>query len=196
MVLLDTPFRHDQVPGTVACDPLGCQGTNNPSAARQAPRRARLSEVGDITKVRADPPSRVQDWPRLRIGQVSRLLEVETSTLRYWEEVFPQVRPHRRRGQRLYRTRDLDVLTRIKQLLYVDGYTIRGAREVLDHERSAPAGADESTAEPEQAAATPVAESSASERTQSSLEAARRELESILEQLQRPAGPNASEFGA
>ena len=138
-----------------------------------------------------DPPSRTQDWPRLRIGQVSRLLEVETSTLRYWEEVFPQVRPHRRRGQRLYRTRDLDVLTRIKQLLYVDGYTIRGAREVLDHERSAPAGADESTIDPEQAAATPVAESSASEPTQSSLEAARRELESILEQLQRPAGPNA-----
>jgi len=127
----------------------------------------------------------------LRIGHVSRLLGVETSTLRYWEEVFPQVRPHRRRGQRLYRTSDLDVLTRIKQLLYVDGYTIRGAREVLDHEREAIAGAEGSTRTDGQAAETPVADTSASERTQSSLEVARRELEAILEQLQRPAGPNA-----
>jgi DNA-binding transcriptional MerR regulator len=122
--------------------------------------------------------SQPPDWPRFRIGQASRLLGVDSSTLRYWEEVFPQLRPHRRRGQRLYRRSELDLLTRIKQLLYEEGYTIRGAREVLQQSAATPA-----------AAPPPGAEESDRARKEELLDAARRELQSIVEQLRRPAGP-------
>jgi DNA-binding transcriptional MerR regulator len=127
-------------------------------------------------------PSPGADWPRFRIGQVSRLVGVESSTLRYWEQVFPQVRPHRRRGQRLYRQSDLDLLTRIRQLLYVEGYTIRGAREVLQQSAASPA-----------VELPPLADAGDRAGRQQRLAAARRELESILEKLRRPSGPDKAE---
>lgn len=133
------------------------------------------------------------DWPRYRIGQVSRALGVEVSTLRYWEQVFPGIEPHRRHGQRLYRESDLVLLTRIKRLLYEAGYTIRGAREAL--QRSADeAGQPEAAG---QRAESPTAAASEAARPEAGiLQAARQELEDILQQLRRPAGQQTKKFGA
>ncbi len=67
-----------------------------------------------------------------RIGEVSDIVGVEPHVLRYWEMEFKSIRPQKsRKGQRIYSRRDVDKLLRVKDLLYVQGYTIAGARKRL-----------------------------------------------------------------
>ncbi|MBX3182192.1 MAG: MerR family transcriptional regulator [Polyangiaceae bacterium] len=67
-----------------------------------------------------------------RIGEVSEIVGVEPHVLRYWETEFKTIRPQKsRKGQRIYSRRDVDKLLRVKDLLYVQGYTIAGARKQL-----------------------------------------------------------------
>ena len=67
-----------------------------------------------------------------RIGEVSKIVGVDTHVLRYWETEFPRIRPCRAKsGQRLYRQKDVECLLLVKELLHVQGYTISGARKVL-----------------------------------------------------------------
>ena len=68
-----------------------------------------------------------------RIGEVGRLSGLEQYVLRYWESEFPQLKPNKgKSGQRLYSKKDLDMVLRIKQLLYKEGYTISGARKKMN----------------------------------------------------------------
>jgi len=70
------------------------------------------------------------------IAEVSEMLGVKPHILRYWEEGFEAVRPRRTpRGVRRYRKEDVEILGRIKRLLWTEGYTIEGARKRLDQER-------------------------------------------------------------
>lgn len=81
----------------------------------------------------ADTP--IPDKLYFRIGDVAKLCGVEAYVLRFWETEFPQLKPNKSgTGQRLYRRRDVELTLRIKQLLYVDGYTIAGARQVFTAE--------------------------------------------------------------
>ncbi|GAB4303365.1 MAG: hypothetical protein Kow0090_18920 [Myxococcota bacterium] len=67
-----------------------------------------------------------------RIGEVSRLLRVKPSVLRYWESEFFSIKPSKSTaGQRLYRRTDVEKLLIIKHLLYERRYTIEGARKYL-----------------------------------------------------------------
>jgi DNA-binding transcriptional MerR regulator len=75
-----------------------------------------------------------------KIGEVCKLAEVQPYVLRYWETEFPPLAPNKSGGgQRLYTRREIDVILRIKQLLYSEGFTIAGAKKKLDLELSAPA---------------------------------------------------------
>ena len=66
------------------------------------------------------------------ISGVSALLEVPQHVLRFWESKFSSLRPLKRSGgRRYYRPDDVAVLRRIKQLLYVDGFTIKGAQKLV-----------------------------------------------------------------
>jgi DNA-binding transcriptional MerR regulator len=66
------------------------------------------------------------------IGEVSDLCAVKPHVLRYWEQEFPQLKPAKRRGNRRYYQRhDVVLIRQIRQLLYVDGFTISGARNKL-----------------------------------------------------------------
>ncbi len=86
---------------------------------------------------RLDIPER----PYFRIGQVARLLGLEAYVLRYWESRFPQLRPTRApSGHRIYRRRDLELLLRIKRLVYDQGFTLAGARRRLEEEAADPQG--------------------------------------------------------
>jgi len=70
-----------------------------------------------------------------RIGEVSEIVGVEPHVLRYWESEFPGLSPKKSSsGQRMFRRRDVELLLRIKHLLYDRKFTIEGARRVL-HER-------------------------------------------------------------
>src|SRR5260370_39273956 len=67
-----------------------------------------------------------------RIGEVSRLADLKPCVLRYWETEFPMLQPVKSSsGHRLYRQDDVDMVFRIKRLLYDEGYTIAAARRFL-----------------------------------------------------------------
>src|SRR2546430_12947060 len=75
-----------------------------------------------------------------RIGDVSRLADLKPFVLRYWETEFPMLQPMKSPGGlRLYRQEDVDMVFRIKRLLYDEGFTIAGARR---HLREKPGSAD------------------------------------------------------
>lgn len=66
------------------------------------------------------------------ISEVSEDLGVPQHVLRFWESKFTQIKPLKRGGgRRYYRPEDLALLERIRDLLYKDGYTIRGAQKFL-----------------------------------------------------------------
>jgi DNA-binding transcriptional MerR regulator len=67
-----------------------------------------------------------------RIGEVSRLTNLKPFVLRYWETEFPMLEPVKSpSGHRLYRQEDVQMVLRIKRLLYDEGFTIAGARRHL-----------------------------------------------------------------
>jgi len=66
------------------------------------------------------------------IGEVAGDIEVPAHVLRFWESKFPQLKPLKRGGgRRYYRPEDIELLRRIRQCLYQDGYTIRGVQKLL-----------------------------------------------------------------
>lgn len=74
-----------------------------------------------------------------RIGEVSRLTGTKPFVLRYWETEFPMLEPVKSSsGHRLYRQEDVDMVFRIKRLLYDEGFTIAGARRHLREQNGAP----------------------------------------------------------
>lgn len=74
----------------------------------------------------------IPDKLYFRIGEVAGLLAVEPYVLRYWESEFPSLAPKKSgTGHRLYRRKDVELLLKIKHLLYEKRYTIEGARQSL-----------------------------------------------------------------
>ena len=88
----------------------------------------------------ADPdlspePAEIPDKLYFRIGEVSDLVGVEPYVLRYWETEFPALGPKKSdTGHRMYRRKEVELLLRIKYLLYEKKYTIEGARQYLQSE--------------------------------------------------------------
>jgi DNA-binding transcriptional MerR regulator len=66
------------------------------------------------------------------ITEVSTELDLPQHVLRFWETKFSQIKPVKRRGgRRYYRPKDVALLKRIRELLYNDGYTIKGVQKLL-----------------------------------------------------------------
>jgi DNA-binding transcriptional MerR regulator len=66
-------------------------------------------------------------------AEVCQLTDTQPYVLRFWESEFPQLASGKNRsGQRVYNREDIDLIFRIKKLLYQDEYTIAGARKALD----------------------------------------------------------------
>ena len=80
------------------------------------------------------------------ISEVSDELDVPQHVLRFWEGKFSQVRPLKRGGgRRYYRPEDIDLLRRIRDLLYSEGYTIKGVQRLLREGRGKDGEVEEST---------------------------------------------------
>src|SRR3954470_19712484 len=76
--------------------------------------------------------SGIPDKPFFKIGEAARLCGVKAYVLRYWETEFRSVRPQKTRSQqRLYRKKDIELLLKIRHLLYQERFTIEGARTRL-----------------------------------------------------------------
>ena len=92
-----------------------------------------------MTDVALQPTPEIPDKLYFKIGEVSELLGVEAYVLRYWETEFPVLSPKKSgTGHRLYRRKDVELLLRIKHLLYDKRFTIEGARQSLHSEARAP----------------------------------------------------------
>ena len=92
-----------------------------------------------MTDVALQPTPDIPDKLYFKIGEVSELLGVEAYVLRYWETEFPVLSPKKSgTGHRLYRRKDVELLLRIKHLLYDKRFTIEGARQSLHSEAKAP----------------------------------------------------------
>jgi len=94
-----------------------------------------MAQHQPIRKATPASGSDIPDKLYFRIGEVAKLCDVPAYVLRFWESEFPQLKPHKGgTGQRLYRRRDVEMALRIKSLLYNEGYTIPGARQVFKAE--------------------------------------------------------------
>ena len=75
------------------------------------------------------------------ISEVAGELDVPPHVLRFWETKFSQVKPLKRGGgRRYYRPEDVALLRRIRELLYGEGYTIKGVQRLLRDGLVKPAG--------------------------------------------------------
>lgn len=123
------------------------------------------------------------------ISEVAELLDVPQHVLRFWESRFPQVKPMKLRGgRRYYRPEDIAVLTRIKHLLYREGYTIKGARKVFDQkvvELKTEAAKQPATPQPPQKQPAPaVAEAKEAKDAKKPSANTKAELQALLAELQ------------
>ena len=93
-------------------------------------------------KVAPVDPNAIPDKPFFKIGDAARLCALKPYVLRYWETEFHSIKPQKTRsGQRLYRRQDVELLLRIRHLLYDQRFTIEGARtrlRELGHDEAAP----------------------------------------------------------
>ena len=82
--------------------------------------------------------SRIPEKLFFRIGEVCDLIKVQPHVLRYWESEFPMLAPQKNRaGQRVYRRKDVEMVFRIRDLLYEEKFTIAGAKKkLLDESRA------------------------------------------------------------
>src|SRR5205085_9552285 len=79
--------------------------------------------------------SRIPEKLFFKIGEVCELIKVQPHVLRYWETEFPMLAPQKNRaGQRVYRRKDVEMVLRIRDLLYEEKFTIAGARKRLAEE--------------------------------------------------------------
>jgi DNA-binding transcriptional MerR regulator len=92
-----------------------------------------------------------------RIGEVARLVGVQPYVLRFWESEFPALAPKKSgTGHRFYRRKDVELLLRIKQLLYEKRFTIEGARRHLEGQAKSGRRDRAIAAEPRDGAARPA----------------------------------------
>jgi len=84
-----------------------------------------------------------------KIGEVAELTGVKPHVLRYWEAEIGAIRPTKNRHQqRLYRRRDIELILRLKDLLYNQGYTVAGARKFLRRKPAVAAAAPQPLPQP------------------------------------------------
>lgn len=125
------------------------------------------------------------------ISEVATELDVAQHVLRFWETKFPQISPLKRGGgRRYYRPEDIALLTRIRDLLYRDGYTIKGAQKLLrDNSRraagAAPKAAGTGSAAPKSADAPAARDGALSPAVRSELQAVVRDLKDLKTLIDR-----------
>ena len=153
--------------------------------------------MGSHQPIRKTVAPEIPDKLYFRIGDVARLCEVPAYVLRFWETEFPQLKPNKGgTGQRLYRKRDVEMALRIKSLLYDQGYTIPGARQVFKAEVK-PAETKPLEMKAPQLVASPSADASvptlAGMRRDARLHELRAEMAALLTVLSKPAATTAKE---
>jgi DNA-binding transcriptional MerR regulator len=146
------------------------------------------SMATQLNRKRDYAPPPIPDRLYFKIGDVARLCGVESYVLRFWESQFPQLKPNKSgTGQRLYRRRDVELAMEIKRLVHAEGYTLSGARAVLDAEQRRPGKRPGSNVDPEAAVSLPAHPNKSFDATAAVIGHARAELREIVNLLASPA---------
>jgi len=75
---------------------------------------------------------KIPDKLFFKIGEVANLTGVEQHVLRYWEDEFEVLQPKKNKsGQRFYEKKDIELIFKIQRLLYLERYTIAGAKQKM-----------------------------------------------------------------
>ena len=75
---------------------------------------------------------KIPDKLFFKIGEVAKLAGVEQHVLRYWEDEFEVLQPKKNKsGQRFYEKKDVELIIKIQRLLYLERYTIAGAKQKM-----------------------------------------------------------------
>ncbi len=93
-----------------------------------------MTEHGSLLPEDPEPRVRAKKAPNAfrTISEVADELHIPQHVLRFWETKFPQVKPLKRGGgRRYYRPDDIQLLRRVSDLLYIQGYTIKGVQRLL-----------------------------------------------------------------
>lgn len=117
-----------------------------------------------------------------KIGEVSKITDIEPYVLRYWETEFPFLKPRKNKsGQRVYVKKDVELIFSIKDLLYTERYTIEGVRKRFgeSHAGRRPATAAQAPAAPAAPAAVKAGKTPSAE----TIELVKKRLRNILAQL-------------
>lgn len=134
-----------------------------------------------------EPAKNIPDKLFYKIGEVCDHVGVQPHVLRYWESEFPMLAPQKNRaGQRVYRRKDLEIVLRIRELLYDEKFTIAGAKRKLAEELRGGATPRLKVVTPDMQAETPAATDRANElspQAKRSVKRIRRELEGLLTML-------------
>ncbi|WP_168464688.1 MerR family transcriptional regulator [Wolbachia endosymbiont of Ctenocephalides felis wCfeT] len=69
------------------------------------------------------------------IGEVAEELRLEQHVLRFWESQFDQIKPTKRKGRRLYDHECINIIKKIKDMLYDKGYTIKGVQKEFNNKK-------------------------------------------------------------
>ena len=94
--------------------------------SEETPEVLEMIENFDLGEALASIPNKLF----FRIGDVADILGVKTYVLRFWETEFPSVKPTKSKsGQRVYSKKDVETLMLVKHLLYVERFSIEGARK-------------------------------------------------------------------
>ncbi len=86
-------------------------------------------------ELQSDAGARREGKLYFSIGEVSRITDLPAYVLRFWERKFPSLSPSKSRGgHRRYQKKDVELILKIKDLLYKEGFTIEGAKKELKKE--------------------------------------------------------------
>ena len=95
-------------------------------------KRKIIEEQISIDESLSDLPDKIY----FKIGEVSKIIGIDTHILRYWENKFSQLKPYKTNsGQRLYRKDDIALLRRIKKLRYDQKLTMEGSKDFLSDDK-------------------------------------------------------------
>ena len=198
-------------------------GSESPGIPAAGAARAREADAPDDAPAGADAPAggetaeggpeggrgRIKKAPNAfrTISEVADELHIPQHVLRFWETKFPQVKPLKRGGgRRYYRPDDIALLRRISDLLYIQGYTIKGVqrllregggrlsddippapaaeRALLEADRAQHAGGGDSEPTPLEARDAPAASAPGDPARDDEVERLRRVLDDVLRQLE------------
>ncbi|MDD3052835.1 MAG: MerR family transcriptional regulator [Endomicrobiia bacterium] len=83
----------------------------------------------------------------LTIGEISKITQIPTYTLRYWEREFKLLKPERHSGLRKYSSSDVELINKIKELLYKQKFTIAGVKKYLNGDKRKKVNSQEESSE-------------------------------------------------